>query len=330
MAADDHSLSRLPSVHCLSHRNSRSLPPFSRKCPSRPRTDRPGNVLLSPRSHEHPHPGAIRRHHSFFYGSDLYCYLARYKALTGLLFAFAVTLKISPLAFLFFFFLMKREWKILWSAAAGFILFFFFIPSAAIGLDTNWTLLKTWRELMSASQSDTAYRHYLWGELFTPFATHRQSLYAVLTRLAWPSEAAFIGRSNAPIRVLSSTIGVVLLALPFTKMRPDTITPPPDPLRLLAEFSFFPMVMLFASPVTQVLHYTVIYFLFLAALMLTERVREGSWTRKYLEISLWICALSLTLGMIFTWAGDRGLPLWGAMFLWIAVLCATGSKHAEL
>ena len=259
----------------------------------------------------------------FFTAAVFYSYLKQLKILTGLLLALAVALKISPLAFLVFFFLVKREWKILVSTALGFFLFLFLLPSLAVGFQQNLELLKIWRGLMSISQSDTAYQHYLWGELFTPFAEDNQSLYAIVTRFAWPSEAQFIGHSNALIRFTTSGLGILLLALPFIKKRKALPIPTQDPLRSLAEFSLFPMLMLFTSPVTQIHHYTVTYFLFLAALMLMDRNPRGFWTSKCLGFSLWICALSLTLGMIFSAAGYWGVPLWGSMFLWFAVFCST-------
>jgi hypothetical protein len=258
----------------------------------------------------------------FFMGAIFYSYLARRKILTGLLLAFAVALKISPLAFLVFFFLMKREWKILLSTALGFGLFFFLLPSFAIGFGQNWELLKTWKELMSISQSDTAYQHYLWGELFTPFTEDNQSLYAVITRFVWPSLAQFTGHSNSPVRFITSGLGILLLTLPFIRTRSTSSAAAQDPLIQLAEFSLFPMLMLFTSPVTQIHHYTVIYFLFLATLLLRDRSPRGSWTYKCLGFSLWACALSLATGMIFTKAGLWGLPLWGSMLLWgVVLLC---------
>ncbi len=68
--------------------------------------------------------------------------------------------------------------------------------------------------------------------------------------------------------------------------------------------------------------------LFLAALMMIKRYPAGSWPRKCLGIGVWTCALCLTLGMIFEWAGVWGLPLWGSMLLWTAVLCALKLKHS--
>lgn len=262
----------------------------------------------------------------FFMAAVFYGYLTKRKVLTGLLLAFAVALKISPLAFLVFFFLMKREWKILASTALGFFLFFFLLPSLAIGFQENWALLKTWKHLMSISQSDTASQHYLWGELFTPFAEDNQSLYAVITRFAWPSEAQFPGHSNALVRSITSGVGILLLALPFVKTREVPSISANDPVRLLAEFSLFPMLMLFTSPVTQIHHYTVAYFLFLAALIMMDRAPRGSWPRKCLGFSLWACALSLTLGMIIPLVSYWGLPLWGSMLLWGTVLCGLEQK----
>ncbi|MFH0985128.1 MAG: glycosyltransferase family 87 protein [Candidatus Omnitrophota bacterium] len=256
----------------------------------------------------------------FFMAALFYGYWTRHKVLTGLLLAFAISLKISPLAYLVFFFLMKREWKILLSATLGFGVFLFLFPSAVIGFRQNWELLQIWQGLMSVSQSDGAYKHYLWGELFTPFTEDNQSIYAAVTRFVWPSLGSFIGHSNAPVRFITSGLGILLLALPFLPAQKKPQTQAEDPLRSLAEFSLFPMIMLFTSPVTQIHHYTVIYFLFLVTLMMMDRAPRGSWTRKCLGFSLWFCALFLTLGMVIPIVGYWGLPLWGSILLWGVVL----------
>ena len=262
----------------------------------------------------------------FFMAAVFYNYLKGRKFLTGILLAFAVTLKVTPLAFLVFFFLMKREWKILLSTTAGFGLFFFLIPSAVIGFDTNLMLLKTWWGLMSISQSATAYQHYLWGELYTPFGPHHQSIYAVVTRLVWHSEAHFIRHYNSLIRWIPSGVGIALLILLCVRTRRASDTPAQDPLRLLVEFSLFPMLMLFTSPVNHIHHYTVIYFLFLAALMLMDRTSSESPSHRCLLLSLWICAFSLFLGTWFRSLGYWGIPLWGSMLLWSMVLLCPDQK----
>jgi hypothetical protein len=265
----------------------------------------------------------------FFAAWIFYAYLGQKKVAAGILLSLGVTLKISPLAFLVFFFLMKREWKTLVSAAVGFVFFFFVFPSLVIGFDMNFTLLKTWIELMSSSQSSAAPQHYLWGELFTPFTDDNQSIYATVTRLAWGSQEAFIRYPNHFIRIITSVIGLILLALPFLKTKKGDAALAKDPLRSLAEFSIFLMIMLFASPVTQIHHYTVVYFLFLAALMMAERSGQRSWAYRCLWISMWLCALSFIVGMIFWQAGEWGLPLWGSMLLWGVVLLNLPGKSAE-
>lgn len=265
----------------------------------------------------------------FFAAAIFYNYLQKHKVLAGLLLAFAVTLKISPLAFLVFFFLKKREWTTLLSTVLGFILFFFIFPSLVIGFHQNWELLKTWHNLMSISQSDSACHNYLWAQLFTPFAEDNQSLYAVLTRFAWLSEAKFLGHSNAFIREITLALNLLLLALPFLQTRPRFTASAKELPETLAEFSLFSMLMLFSSPVTQIHHYTVVYFLFLAVFMLMDRVPSASWTRKSLESCLWICGLSLMLGMLFSFAGYGGTPLWGSMLLWGVVLFCLNRKTAS-
>lgn len=259
----------------------------------------------------------------FFMAAIFYNYLKQRIILTGILLALAIALKISPLAFLVFFFLMKREWKILASTIAGFGFFFFLIPSLAIGFHQNWELLNLWKHLMSISQSNAAPQHYLWRELFTPFTDDNQSLYAVATRLIWHSEAHFIRRYSPLVLIITSVLSTLLLALPFITTRKAGPAKSSDPLKQLAEFSLFPMLMLFSSPVTQIHHYTVVYFLFLAALMMQERAPGGSWARKCLGLSIWTCALSLILGMVIPLIGYWGIPLWGSMLLWVAVLCST-------
>lgn len=264
----------------------------------------------------------------FFMAAIFYSYLAEHKIITGLLLALAVTLKISPLAFLVFFFLMKRQWKILLYTLTGFGFFFFLFPSLFIGFHRNWELLKIWQGLMSISQSDEAYHSYLWAQLFTPFSNDNQSLYAVITRFAWPSEAQFIGYSNAFVRYITSGLGVLFLALPFFRTRSAASKTGQDPVALLTEFSLFPMLMLFTSSVTQIHHYTVTYFLFFTALLWMDRIPRGSRIRKCLGFSLWACALSLTLGMIFLKAGIWGVPLWGSMLLWGVVLLCLDRKSS--
>ncbi len=256
----------------------------------------------------------------FFTLFIFYCYLEKWKFLAGFLLALAVTLKISPLAFAVLFFLFKKEWKVLIGALFGLVLFCFVFPSLVVGFQMNWELLKIWQSLMATGSSDKAHTIYLWSELFTPFANDNQSLYAVVTRLAWPSEAQFVTGSNAVIRTATAAVGVLLLGLLFLRKLPAPAAIVRDRAGLFAEYSLYPMLMLFASPVTQVHHYTNLYVLFLAALFLLDGPFQNPLTRRGLLISFWVCALSVFLGYVAEPLSAWGVPLWGSMLLWTAVL----------
>ncbi len=256
----------------------------------------------------------------FFSILIFYCYLKYWKFLAGFLLAFAVTLKISPLAVAILFFLFKKEWRVLGGALCGIVFFGLLLPSVIIGPEINWTLLKTWHSLMAAGSSDKAHTIYLWSELFTPFANDNQSLYAVVTRLAWPSEAQFVTGSNVLIRTITSAIGIFLLGILFFKKLPPKTENAQNPVGLFAEYSLYPMLMLFASPVTQIHHYTNLYLLFLAALFLMEQLSKSSWKYRVLLVGFWVCASGVFLGYILEPLSAWGAPLWGSMLLWGAVL----------
>jgi hypothetical protein len=181
---------------------------------------------------------------------------------------------------------------------------------------------------MSAGSLDQAHKNYLWSELFTPFSEKNQSLYAVVTRLAWPSEEKFIASSNNMIRSLTSAFGFAMLVLLFLRRLPARIAQDPDRTRLLAEYSLYPMLMLFASPVSQMHHFTTLFLLFLGALLLMQQQAPRSKTYLALMISLWVAAgfifLGFTMKSVF---GYLGSPLWGSMLLWGVVLFCLNKKE---
>jgi hypothetical protein len=256
----------------------------------------------------------------FAQAAVLLSYFKGWKVLAGFLLAFAVALKISPLAVLFFYFLFKKEWKLLFIGAASSVLFWIIYPSVAIGFENNLKLLTIWRGLMADGSSITAYKSYLWNELFTPLAGDNQSLYAVITRFVWPTKEIFIARATNWVRWSVSAGAVLALLLLFLKRQKVTAFPVPekDRAKLLAEYSLYPMVMLIFSPVTQIHHYTSLYFLFLSALLMLPRA--STVRKRWLLTGLWVSAALFCLGFVIDVFSYWGMPMWGALFLWGIVL----------
>ncbi|OQA55686.1 MAG: hypothetical protein BWY42_01374 [Candidatus Omnitrophica bacterium ADurb.Bin277] len=251
----------------------------------------------------------------FFQAAILFCYLRNYRILTGLLLSLAVTIKASPLAALFFFFLFRKEWKILASTVFFGAVFSVLYPSVIIGFGQNRELLGIWRNLMAEGSSIAAHRSYLWSELFTPFAEDNQSVYAVLTRFAWKDEASFIAHPSNRVRLLSAGLGLLGMFFLYLqkgrngKTRPAEIT--------MTEFSLYPVWMLLFSPVTQIHHYTSLYFLFLAALFLYE---PGKARSRLLGWSLLLSTGLFFSGLIFDPLAYLGIPMWGSLGLWSVLL----------
>ncbi|HPW64815.1 MAG TPA: glycosyltransferase family 87 protein [Candidatus Omnitrophota bacterium] len=262
----------------------------------------------------------------FFQAIVLFCYMRNLKVLAGVLLALAVSLKTSPLAALLFFFLFQKEWKVLLAAAAGFAVFLILYPSLSIGFRTNWNLLMIWKGLMAEGSSIQAYKNYLWPELFTPFAGDNQSFYAVLIRLVWRSDSDFIAHPSNWVRWISMAAGAVAMALIFLKRsRPDRRAVSPE--KLMAEFSLYPAWMLVFSPVTQIHHYTSLYFLFLAALFLSGKENPRS---RFLTVGRAFSAVLFLLGLIIDPLAYLGLPMWGTLALGgIVLFCLDGKQDGH-
>ena len=249
----------------------------------------------------------------FFQGAIFFSYLKNYKVLAGFLLAFAVSLKTSPLAVLFVYFLFRKEWTLLLSAALGFVFFMILYPSVMIGFEENWKLLTIWQGLMREGSSIDAYKNYLWSELFTPFAADNQSFYAVLTRFYWRGESDFIANPSHWVRWISMSTGIITILLLFVKnMRSTPKSGESASIEeKLSEFSLYPAWMLLFSPVTQIHHYTSLYFLFLAVFFL--RNRKKTW----LPLAGVFCsALFFLLGLVIEPLAYWGFPMWGAFILW--------------
>lgn len=264
----------------------------------------------------------------FFATAIYFCYLKNWKILAGVLLGFAVALKISPLALTIFFFLFKKEWKIAVVSIMTGAFFVFFFPAFAVGFHQNWELLKIWKGLMAVGSSNAVYKSYLFAELFSPFQVNIQSIYAVLTRCFWVSEQSFIGGSNLTIRVVSQLAGIILLGALYLNRLPAKSAE--NRSFLLAEYSLYPMLMLFSSPISQDHHYTVLYLLFLSALLVIRYYPAKSFHRVLLLVSVWVAAGFVLAGFIFDSIEFVGGPLWGSLFLWLVVLLCVAQYRKTL
>jgi hypothetical protein len=243
----------------------------------------------------------------------LYLYVRERTVWAGLLFAFAVVLKMSPLAPLIVLFLVKREWKMCAIICLGFFFFVWAFPSLVLGADQNWFFLTEWNRILSHAASDMGHESHLWDQLVTPFASDNQSLYAVLTRWVWPSEAALVSHTNFWVRWGVRAFGAVaLLMLAFVSRQKRSQTPQR---RLVLEYSLFPMLMLLVSPVSEIHHYTMLFVMFLATFLYLDELPQDSVSHQSLMWGALIAALTHILGYIHPF-DYWGFPAIGALMFW--------------
>ncbi len=151
-----------------------------------------------------------------------YFYTQKRPAWAGILLALAIVLKTSPVGFIVFFFLFKREWEICLWILFGLCLWILASPSFFIGWErnSNHTIAVTMKALSVAA----------------------------LAGLAW-----LCGKNKTS-----------------------------DKVRLFAEYSLFPMTMLFFSPASKMNHFTVLFILFAAACLTAERFSRQSAIYRFL------------------------------------------------
>ena len=246
----------------------------------------------------------------------LYLYVNGKSVWAALALAFAVVLKVSPLAALFMFFIVKREWKLCAAFCLGGIFFALVFPSFVLGAERNWFFLTEWNRIMGHAVSETGYHSHIWEELMNPFATDNLSLYAVFTRWSWPSEAVLIANSNFLIRWGVRAFGVVaLLALSFFS-RGKT-----DQKRTILEYSLFSFLMIFISPVSSLHHFIFLFPMFFAAFLYLDDLPQGSFAYRSLSWGAVIAAVTYILGLA---ARDPfcawGLPILGTLVFWCVLL----------
>jgi len=257
----------------------------------------------------------------------LYLYVQKKTVWTGILFAFSVVLKTSPLAPLVVFFLVKREWKVLIAALAGVLFFAFIFPSLVLGAGLNWSYMNQLHSTLNFAISSTRDQSPLWSQLATPIAWDNQSLYAVFTRWACPTETDLLARGNFLIKWGTRLFGTLaLLALAFVSRRKRSDI---SQKRLMLEYSLFPILMLLVSPVSEIHHYATFFALFFPVFLYLDELPRNSASYQALAWSSLIAGITLALGYSKT-VGMWGLPAVGALIFWcVSFIFLTRLKNRE-
>jgi len=247
------------------------------------------------------------------------------KFTAGFLLGFAIVLKMSPLLILPLYFLIQKNWRALIGCACGGLIFGVLLPIFIFGPDLFIRYLQIYYEAISSVTSINAHQSYLWGELFTPFASDNQSFYAVLTRLYWKTESAFIGHSNLAIQAVNSLFLLFLVLstlFSYFKTR-NNESRTADKKENIAHFALLSCIMLFTSPVSQVHHFTPIVLLGAVAFL---QIQENPRLKYILGTAMAVCLFFFATGLIFSPLAKIGLPLWGSLLLWLSVLFSCGKK----
>jgi len=254
----------------------------------------------------------------FFAMLVFYLYFKRRDFWAGFALAFIMILKLTPLCALVPYFILKKEWKVCWGIFCGTVLFLLIYPSLILGPEKNLNFLAEWYRIVQHGVSDLGYQSHLWKQLITPFAEDNQSLYAVLTRWFWPSEESLVGQTNQWIRAGVNGFGLLaLLAIIFAGCK-DRRSASGE--LLFLEYSLFPMLMIFISPVSEIHHYTVLYLIVLSAWLILQKFSPGSRPYWVILSGILIATVSFLVGLIFEPLSYLGFPLLGALILWLMLL----------
>lgn len=244
----------------------------------------------------------------------LYMYMRGWAVWTGLLFAFSVILKPSPFALIIVFFLARREWKICAAALSGIFFFGWIFPAIAIGAGRNWLFLKEWSRILGYAAVGTGEGVRLWSQLATPLAWDNQSLTAIFTRWAWPTETALAAHGNSAIRLGVNVFGAAaLLSLVLVNGRKRN--GPRRQKQTMLEYSLFPALMLLISPVSEIHHFTTFFALFLPVFFYLDELPRNSALFYSLTWGGFIAGVTQILGYVKP-LNQWGLPAIGALLFW--------------
>jgi alpha-1,2-mannosyltransferase len=256
--------------------------------------------------------------------------------LAGLLLALAMSIKVTPLAFLPYV-LLKRRWRIAGFTVAGLGVWLLVVPALAFGWARNWRWLAQWSRVM-----------------LVPYVVHGQvaygtgqSLAAVLTRLLRAEPAFVTWEGGAPIPhylnilalpapvvgaivrvlvVLLAVIGAAWVRRPLATLACR---------RYLVEVGAVALFMLWASERTWVEHYVTVVLALVAVGTVADDAAEPDAVRRRARWALAAAAVSLAVtsdvAKVLGPSGGQyvralGIPLLGSVLLgWALVGAVDGA-----
>ena len=171
--------------------------------------------------------------------------------------------------------------------------------------------------MLSYAVSSTIEESPLWNQLASPVAWDNQSLYAVFTRWACPTESALAALGDFWMRLGVRVFGVAALSiLAFVSRRKRSQI---SQNRLILEYSLFLVLMLLISPVSEIHHYTIFFVPFLAVFLYLDELPRNSASYQCIMWGSFIAGLTL-LSCYIPPCGIWGFPAIGALLFWCVSL----------
>jgi hypothetical protein len=252
--------------------------------------------------------------------------------LAGLLLALAMSIKVTPLAFLPYV-LLKRRWQIAAFTVVGLAVWLLVVPSLVFGWAQNWRWLGQWSRIM-----------------IVPYVVHGQvaygtgqSLAAVLTRLLRAEPAFVTWEGGVPVShylniltLPAPVIGVIIRALVvlLAVVGATWVRRPLATLacrRYLIEAGGVALFMLWASERTWVSHYVTVVLALVAVGTVADDAAEPDAVRRRARWALAAAMVSLAVtsdvAKVLGPSGAQyvralGIPFWGSVLLGWALVGA--------
>ncbi len=252
-----------------------------------------------------------------------------WKWLGGILIAFAVCIKVTPLVF-FIYFLWKRQWHVAGGFLAGLLLGLLLIPAAIFGWTQNLAWLRQWARIMIVP--------YLKGGHLTYFVG--QSIPVFIARLirhvpAFPMHpdrlhpAHYVNVINVSGPASDMIIRMVLIVIGLIGLWwSRKVLPTLRDRRYVMEIGAVAAFMLWASPRTWVPHFVTLILTLLAVGMILSDPRMAYITRRRaltaLSAAAFLMFLTTDVAKIFGPDGHRwmltiGVSLWASVLLMLVI-----------